>query len=76
MFNNLQHIGTNKSKKLRNRHWPPVRPFPTTVGRDGAVESAESPHAPRMVRYIYSTGIAIQQASDGTESNGVGMSEA
>ena len=43
---------------------------------DGAVGSAESPHAPRMVRYAYSTDIAIQQASDGTESNGMGMSEA
>ena len=42
---------------------------------DGAVGSAESPHAPRMVRYAYSTDIAIQQASDGTESNGMGMSE-
>ena len=43
---------------------------------DGAVGSAENPHAPRMVRYTYSTDIAIQQASDGTESNGMGMSEA
>ena len=33
-------------------------------------------HAPRMVRYTYSIDIAIQQASDGTESNRMGMSEA
>ena len=33
-------------------------------------------HARRMVRYAYSTDIAIQQASDGTESNGMDMSEA
>ena len=33
-------------------------------------------HAPRMVRYTYSTHIAIQQASFGTESNGMSMSEA
>ena len=43
---------------------------------DGAVGSAESPFAPRMVRYTYSTDIEIKQASDGTESNGMGISEA
>ena len=32
--------------------------------------------APGMVRYTSSTDIAIQQASDGTESNGMGMSVA
>ena len=53
---------------------------------DGAVGSAESP-LPGWVpgwatlrewfaRYTHSTDIAIQQASDGTESNLMGVSEA
>ena len=42
---------------------------------DGVRGHLPTRHAPRIVRYTYSTDIAIQQASDGTKSNGMGMSE-
>ena len=75
--------------RLLSRHHPaanPSPPFPLCPaagqrgsGGEGLVEAqlphifqdGVSPFAP-----AYSTDIAIQQASDGTESNGMGMSEA
>ena len=48
----------------------------TTQQQSGRWGRPRARRAPRMVRYTYSTDIAIQQASDGTESNGMGMSEA